>query len=113
MRFVVAGALALALIGPAPAAETGAAQPASCSIALSELGDRWDAAGFPMPAKPSQMVVVGRNGQRASATQINYMRGQIALAAQECADGREAAALQRISAVANLLGGRETVQAAQ
>ncbi|MGO8916133.1 MAG: hypothetical protein ACLQJR_09520 [Stellaceae bacterium] len=102
MRAVAIGIIGLALIGPAVAAEpalTGGA----CVQALKTLQDEWQAVGYPMPMKPAQAQVMGRDGQVATSGQVNYLRGQIRRASQDCEGGNDASALQRIADVRSRL----------
>lgn len=91
----------LGLLGLPVQARAAADQ--SCSGALQTVSAEWDAAGFPVPSKPSQMLVVGRDGGTASGLQVNYMRTQLSLAARECRSGNDAAAMKRLGVVHRLL----------
>jgi hypothetical protein len=98
-------ALAMGILGLGFLAHPSLAQTSSlsCSAALAALSADWDAVAYPDPAKPSQAVVVGRNGHTASGAQVTFMRNQIRLASQDCQSGSDASAMQRISKVRALL----------
>lgn len=102
MRAVAIGLIGLALIGPAASAEP-AATGGVCVQALKTLQDEWQAIGFPVPMKPAQGQIVARDGRVATAGQVNYLRGQIRMASQECEGGHDAAALQRIADIRSRL----------
>jgi hypothetical protein len=85
----------------------------SCQVAMTKLMDEWQAVGYQTPSKSAKDYVVGKehvlgnDGHVASGQQVTYMRSQISLASQECAQGDDAAALTRISKVNEMLDGQE------
>ena len=84
-RSVVIGALgAAALLGRALPVEAVALPQHPCTPALEQLLAEWDAAGFEMPSKPSQMIVHGRNGRISSGPEVTYMMNQIRQAVWDC-----------------------------
>lgn len=110
MRAVAIGIIGLTLIGQAAAAQSGQAG-AACQQALNALQSEWQAIGYPMPTKPAQAQVVAQDGRVATAGQVNYLRGQIQLAAKECEDGNTASALRRVAAVRSRLATPTTMAA--
>jgi hypothetical protein len=107
MRAIAIGLVGLALIGPATAAQPAMAGGA-CVQALQALQDQWQAIGYPVPMKPAQAEVVAQDGRVASAGQVNYLRGQIRLASQECQNGNDASALQRVADIRSHLDAPRT-----
>ncbi len=103
MRSALIGIVCLGIVGVAAAA-SAASPELSCTVAMKSLSDDWDAAGFATPSKPGQMRVLGHNGREATGAQVNYMAGQMRLAAKDCSSGDNASALKRIAAVRNKLG---------
>lgn len=101
MRAIVMGIVCVGLLGLSWQARAAADH--ACAGALQTVSAEWDAAGFPTPAKPGQMRVVGRDGRIASGAQVNYMRTQLTLAAHECTAGNDGAAIKRVAAIHNLL----------
>jgi hypothetical protein len=67
---------------------------ASCRDVLPALSAEWHAAGFQVPSKPSQAVVIGRDGRRATGAEVTDMRKQLRAAFTACERGDEVAALQ-------------------
>ena len=100
MRLLASAFAALMLAGqvlPAAAAD------ASCHAALDSVVGEWNAASYPMPMKPTQAYVTGRDGHQSTGAQVTYMRTQLRLAAQECDGGNGTSALERIANVHRLL----------
>jgi hypothetical protein len=98
MRALLVGVIGLGMIGfaaPSQAADNGG----SCSVALQTLGQQWDAMGFAAPQKPSQAVVYGRGGHTVTGAEYQQMQTGMRFAAQDCAAGREDAALRRIQSI--------------
>ena len=102
MRRLMFAISALALSSSIAAAHKQAAD-LSCRSELAGLQAKWDAIGYGMPANASAALVHGRDGYQNTSGQVNYMRTQIRLAHQDCNAGDDAAALQRIATVQNLL----------
>ncbi len=101
MRAIAIGLISLAFIAPAAAAAPAGS---SCAAPLRVLQDQWQAVGYPVPTKPAQAQVMARNGQVATGAQVTYMRTQLLVATQECSNGNDQAALQRIAEVQGWLG---------
>jgi hypothetical protein len=85
------------------AAQAPSAAAASCRVALGELAGTWTAIAFPLPSKPGQAVVRGRDGHSTTGAQFFYMVGQIRQAHRECGRGDTEAAKEHIVTVRNLL----------
>jgi hypothetical protein len=98
MRAFLIGLLGLWVIGyagPVQAADSDK----SCSVALNELGQQWDAMGFTAPQKPSQAYVTGRGGRTISGVKYQRITNAMRFAAQDCAAGREEDAHHRIQSI--------------
>ena len=95
MRGILVGTIGLAMIG---FASPSIAQ-SSCGTALAALGHQWDALGFAAPQKPSQAYVYGAGGRVMSGVDYQRITGELRFAAQDCANGRETAAMQRIQSI--------------
>ena len=109
MRVSLAVSAFLVLAGPvAPAF----AADAGCDAALASVTQKWQAAGFSTPAKPSQAYVAGRGGRQVSATDVAFMRAQINQAAYDCRNGQSNQALERLSVVDRRLTATDTTQLA-
>lgn len=106
MRLLMSAFAALVLAGqalPASAAD------ASCQPALDSVVSEWQAAAYPMPQKPAQAYVIGRDGHQSTGAQVTYMRTQLRLATQECNGGNSASALQRIATIHRLLNNQSSL----
>lgn len=101
MRAIVMGIVCVGLMGLSGQARAAADH--ACVGALQTVSAEWDAAGFPTPAKPGQMRVVGRDGRVASGAQVTYMRSQLTLAAHDCSAGKDGVAIKRVATVRGLL----------
>jgi hypothetical protein len=106
-RLRAVGTAMLSLLGATLAIEPVAAAGPSCEAALKALMDKWHAIDYPVPQKPSQARVFGKDGHEATGGQVNYMRTQIYIATQDCKAGNDASALQRANIVQNLLDGHD------
>jgi hypothetical protein len=106
-RLRAVGTAMLSLLGATLSIEPVAAAGPSCQGALNALMDKWHAIDYPMPQKPSQARVFGKDGHEATGGQVNYMRTQIYIATQDCKAGNDASALQRVTIVQNLLDGHD------
>ena len=93
--------------GHAASAQTQAPA-SSCAAALSSLMSEWQAIGFTEPSKPSQMIVVGRDGNTTTAGRFYYMRQLIRGSARDCEAGREQDAMQNINAAHVVLARKNT-----
>ena len=113
MRDVIFFASAVLTLATLTAGGAARAEPSGCKDALAALGKKWNAIAYPMPLKPSQVRLIGKGGHEASGQQVMYMRGQIGLAVQECANGNESAALARVTKVSASLDGQVTRTAKQ
>ena len=103
-RSVVIGALgAAALLGRALPVEAVALPQHPCTPALEQLLAEWDAAGFEMPSKPSQMIVYGRNGRVSSGPEVTYMINQSRQAVWDCQHGNVHAVRERVALVTERL----------
>ena len=113
MRGLFASALTLALLAQPclGVKQAVAGQPGpgrrSCKAELQTLSKLWNAAAYPVPSKPSQARVLGRNGFETTGESLNSMRARIGLAAQECANGFEAASLEHVADLEALLARHE------
>jgi len=106
MRLFVSAFAALMLVGPALPAS---AADASCHTALDSVFKEWNAVDYPLPMKPAQAYVIGRDGHQSSGPQVTYMRSQLRLASEECEGGNNASALQRIATVHRLLNNQSSL----
>jgi hypothetical protein len=106
-RSVVIGALgAAALLGRALPVEAVALPQHPCTPELQKLLADWDAAGFEMPSKPSQMIVHGWNGRVSSGGEVIYMTNQIRQAIWDCHHGNVQAVRERVALVTERLNQR-------
>jgi hypothetical protein len=103
-RSVVIGAIgAAALLGRALPVEAVALPQHPCTPELVKLLAEWDAAGFEAPAKPSQMIVHGRNGRVSSGPEVTIMSNQIRQAVWDCQHGNVPAVQEQVALVAERL----------
>ena len=103
-RSIVIGALgAAALLGRALPVEAVALPQHPCTPALEQLLADWDAVGFEMPSKPSQMIVHGRNGRVSTGPEVTYMINQIRQAVWDCQHGNVHAVRERVALVTERL----------
>ena len=91
--------LALSGLGVHTTSAQTQAPASSCAAALNTLMSEWQAIGFTEPSKPSQMVVLGRDGHSTTAGRFYYMRQLIRGSGRDCEAGREQDAMQHIDAV--------------
>ncbi len=98
-RSITAATALMLAIGSPPAS----AQDASCAARLQHITAEWDAIGFALPTKPAQARVVARDGHVASGPDVIWLATELRYAAQDCALGRDATGLHRLSLVQDRL----------
>jgi hypothetical protein len=108
--------LVVTLVGLSVPAFAAAPSQKVCDKAIQSLTKEWKTVGYQTPSKPTAMRVVGKNGHENTAAQIAYMKDQIKSAQDDCAAGKDQAALNRIGTVTALMNTRgwsgETANAA-
>ena len=102
MRAFLIGTVSLLLGSPIVLAQTNTAG-RPCHEVLWELVEQWNAIGYPEPAKPGQMRVIGHSGHENSGPEVSYMRTQIRLALRDCENGKEESVRRLVKVVYELL----------
>ncbi len=85
-------------IADGPAANVPAV-PGSSAAPLSALLQDWDRAGFAAPTKPAQARIYGRNGYVTSGGEYHAMVSLLQVAIRDSNEGRDEAALGKITQV--------------